>query len=54
VRWGDDQGEMKQAKDLQLYHGDFDSSVFPIPQSFEQEIIGAIRLYTTYPAAEVS
>lgn len=33
--------------------GDFDSSVFPIPQEFEKEIIEAYhQRYTTYPAAE--
>jgi aspartate aminotransferase len=33
--------------------GDFDSSVFPIPQELENEIISAYKNhYTTYPAAE--
>ena len=33
--------------------GDFDSSIFPIPKKFEQEIIDAYKNnYTTYPPAE--
>lgn len=33
--------------------GDFDSSVFPIPQELENEIVDAYKKhYTTYPAAE--
>lgn len=33
--------------------GDFDSSVFPVPQELEQLIIDAYKKgYTTYPAAE--
>lgn len=33
--------------------GDFDSSVFPIPQELENEIVAAYKQhYTTYPAAE--
>ena len=33
--------------------GDFDSSVFPVPQKFEQEIVEAYRnKFTTYPPAD--
>ena len=33
--------------------GDFDSSIFPIPKKFEQEIIDAYKHHhTTYPPAE--
>ena len=46
----------KMAKGDKIYNftiGDFDSSIFPIPQEFENEIIDAYKNHnTTYPPAE--
>jgi aspartate aminotransferase len=46
----------KISKGEKIYNftiGDFDSSIFPIPKDFENEIVNAYRHhYTTYPPAE--
>jgi aspartate aminotransferase len=46
--------KIKQGKKIYNYTiGDFDSSVFPIPQELENEIIAAYQQrYTTYPPAD--
>jgi aspartate aminotransferase len=55
VRLGADIKE-KIASGEKIYNftiGDFDSSVFPIPEELEEEIIKAYKSrYTTYPPAE--
>ena len=55
VRLGADIKEkIKRGEKIYNYTiGDFDSSIFPIPQKLEQEIIEAYKnKYTTYPLAE--
>jgi aspartate aminotransferase len=46
--------KIKQGEKIYNYTiGDFDSSIFPIPQELENEIVNAYRQhYTTYPLAE--